>query len=318
MGERIAAVDCGTNSIRLLVAEVGADGTLTDVHREMRIVRLGQGVDASGRLAPEAIDRTRAALADYVDVMTATGVTRVRMVATSATRDAANRDDFFEMTRTELGQVVPGAVAEVITGDEEARLSFAGAVGELSADAGPFVVVDLGGGSTELVVGDENGVQAAHSADIGCVRVTERCLPGNPPTAEQVSAAREFAQQKLDEAFAKVPVDQVRTWVGVAGTMTTITAVALDLPEYDASRVHLTRLSLTEVHQVCDRLIAMDHDQRAALGPMHPGRVDVIGGGAVITEVLADELARRAGVRELVVSEHDILDGIAMSILNAA
>lgn len=318
MGERIAAVDCGTNSIRLLVAEVGADGSLTDVHREMRIVRLGQGVDATGRLAPEAIDRTRAALADYVDIMTAAGVTRVRMVATSATRDAANRDDFFEMTRTELGQVVPGAVAEVITGDEEARLSFAGAVGELAADAGPFVVVDLGGGSTELVVGDEKGVRAAYSADIGCVRVTERCLPGNPPTADQVTAAREFAQAKLDEAFAKVPVDEVRTWVGVAGTMTTITAVALDLPEYDSERVHLTRLSLSEVHAVCDRLIAMDHDERAALGPMHPGRVDVIGGGAVITEVLADELSRRAGVSELVVSEHDILDGIAMSIVQDA
>ncbi|MGW4635382.1 Ppx/GppA phosphatase family protein [Nocardia sp. NPDC004415] len=318
MGERIAAVDCGTNSIRLLVAEVGADGSLTDVHREMRIVRLGQGVDATGRLAPEAIDRTRAALADYVDIMTAAGVTRVRMVATSATRDAANRDDFFEMTRAELGQVVPGAVAEVITGDEEARLSFAGAVGELAADAGPFVVVDLGGGSTELVVGDEKGVRAAYSADIGCVRVTERCLPGNPPTADQVTAAREFAQAKLDEAFAKVPVDEVRTWVGVAGTMTTITAVALDLPEYDSERVHLTRLSLPEVHAVCDRLIAMNHDERAALGPMHPGRVDVIGGGAVITEVLADELSRRAGVSELVVSEHDILDGIAMSIVQDA
>ncbi|MFE1592611.1 exopolyphosphatase [Nocardia sp. NPDC058705] len=318
MSERIAAVDCGTNSIRLLIAEVGADGGLTDVHREMRIVRLGQGVDATGRLAPEALDRTRRALGDYVSIMSEHKVSRVRMVATSATRDAENRDEFFEMTRSLLGLVVAGAVAEVISGDEEARLSFAGAVGELSADAGPFVVVDLGGGSTELVVGDENGVQAAYSADIGCVRITERCLPGNPPTPEQVAAAREFAQQRLDEAFQKVPVDKVHTWVGVAGTMTTITAVALDLPEYDSARVHLTRLSLAEVHQVCDRLVAMNHDERAALGPMHPGRVDVIGGGAVITEVLADELARRAGVSELVVSEHDILDGIAMSIVNAA
>ncbi|MFD3702908.1 exopolyphosphatase [Nocardia sp. NPDC058658] len=318
MSERIAAIDCGTNSIRLLIAEVGADGGLTDVHREMRIVRLGQGVDATGRLAPEALDRTRRALGDYVSIMSEHEVSRVRMVATSATRDAENRDEFFEMTRSLLGLVVPGAVAEVISGDEEARLSFAGAVGELSADAGPFVVVDLGGGSTELVVGDENGVQAAYSADIGCVRITERCLPGNPPTPEQITAAREFAQQKLDEAFQKVPVDKVHTWVGVAGTMTTITAVALDLPEYDSTRVHLTRLSLAEVHQVCDRLVAMNHDERAALGPMHPGRVDVIGGGAVITEVLADELARRAGVSELVVSEHDILDGIAMSIVNAA
>ncbi|MGW5319078.1 Ppx/GppA phosphatase family protein [Nocardia thailandica] len=317
MGERIAAVDCGTNSIRLLIAEADADGVLTDVHREMRIVRLGQGVDATGRLAPEAIERTRAALADYVDLMRAHDVAKVRMVATSATRDAANREDFFAMTRAELGRVVPGAVAEVITGDEEARLSFAGAVGELPSEAGPFVVVDLGGGSTELVVGDGTGVQAAYSADIGCVRITERCLPGNPPTAEEIAAAREFARAKLDEAFDRVPVDSVRTWVGVAGTMTTITAVALDLPEYDSTRVHLTRLTLDQVHQVCDRLIAMDHDQRAALGPMHPGRVDVIGGGAVITEELADELARRAGVKELVVSEHDILDGIALSVVQA-
>ncbi|MGW0245384.1 Ppx/GppA phosphatase family protein [Nocardia goodfellowii] len=313
-GSRVAAVDCGTNSIRLLIADVLADGKLADVHREMRIVRLGQGVDATGALNPEAIERTRVALADYVTLMRDAGVTRVRMVATSATRDAANREDFFAMARAELGTVVPGAEAEVITGDEEARLSFSGAVGELSNAEGPFVVVDLGGGSTELVFGDSSGVRAAFSADIGCVRITERCLPGNPPTPEQVSAAREFAAERLAEAFARVPVDGARTWVGVAGTMTTIAAVALDLPEYDSAKVHLTRLSLDEVRAVCDRLIGMNHDQRAALGPMHPGRVDVIGGGGVITEVLAAELASRADITELVVSEHDILDGIALSI----
>ncbi|NEW45151.1 Ppx/GppA phosphatase family protein [Nocardia cyriacigeorgica] len=315
MSDRVAAVDCGTNSIRLLIADVGPDGKLTDVHREMRIVRLGQGVDATGRLAPEAIERTRVALADYVSLMREHQVARVRMVATSATRDAANREDFFAMTRAELGVVVAGAEAEVITGDEEARLSFSGAVGELSGDRGPFVVVDLGGGSTELVVGDSDGVHAAYSADIGCVRITERCLPGNPPDAEQVTAARAFAAERLGDAFTHVPVDSAHTWVGVAGTMTTIAAVALDLPEYDSERVHLTRLTLDELHAVCDRLVGMNHDQRAALGPMHPGRVDVIGGGAVITEVLSEELSRRAGITELVVSEHDILDGIAMSIV---
>ncbi|CAM4255851.1 Ppx/GppA phosphatase family protein [Nocardia ninae] len=314
MSDRVAAVDCGTNSIRLLIADVLADGRLADVHREMRIVRLGQGVDATGSLAPEAIERTRVALADYVALMRETGVGRVRMTATSATRDAANREDFFAMARAELGTVVSGAEAEVITGDEEARLSFAGAIGELSSEAGPFVVVDLGGGSTELVFGDSDGVQAAYSADIGCVRITERCLPGNPPTTEQISAAREFAAERLAEAFAKVPVTGARTWVGVAGTMTTLAAVALDLPEYDSAKVHLTRLTLAQLRAVCDRLVAMTHDERAALGPMHPGRVDVIGGGAVIAEVLADELARRAGISELVVSEHDILDGIALSI----
>ncbi|MGY1947685.1 Ppx/GppA phosphatase family protein [Nocardia asiatica] len=314
MSDRVAAVDCGTNSIRLLIADVLGDGRLADVHREMRIVRLGQGVDATGSLAPEAIERTRAALADYTASMREAGVGRVRMVATSATRDAANREDFFAMARAELGTVVAGAEAEVITGDEEARLSFAGAIGELSEAAGPFVVVDLGGGSTELVFGDSAGVRAAFSADVGCVRITERCLAGNPPTAEQVAAARAFAAERLAEAFTHVPVDGAHTWVGVAGTMTTLAAVALDLPEYDSARVHLTRLTMDQVHDVCDRLIAMDHDQRAALGPMHPGRVDVIGGGAVITEVLAEELARRAGISELVVSEHDILDGIALSI----
>ncbi|MFI6040319.1 exopolyphosphatase [Nocardia sp. NPDC051321] len=314
MNNRVAAVDCGTNSLRLLIADVLADGTLADVHREMRIVRLGKGVDATGSLAPDAIERTRVALADYVALMRETGVTRVRMTATSATRDASNREDFFAMARAELGTVVPGAEAEVITGDEEARLSFTGAVGELSSEAGPFVVVDLGGGSTELVFGDSAGVQAAFSADIGCVRITERCLPGDPPTAEQVSAAREFATERLAEAFARVPVDGARTWVGVAGTMTTLAAVALDLPEYDSGKIHLTHLPLEQLRAVCDRLIGMTHDERAALGPMHPGRVDVIGGGAVIAEVLADELSRRAGISELVVSEHDILDGIALSI----
>jgi exopolyphosphatase/guanosine-5'-triphosphate,3'-diphosphate pyrophosphatase len=314
MGKRVGAIDCGTNSIRLLVSEVGGDGTLTDVHREMRIVRLGQGVDATGTLHPDAIERTRVALHDYVDLMREADVRTVRMVATSATRDARNRDDFFAMTATELGRVVAGAKAEVITGDEEARLSFAGAVGELASAEGPFVVVDLGGGSTEVVLGDSSGVQAAYSADIGCVRITERCLYTNPPTPEEVAAARFFASQRLAQAFGVVPVERAHTWVGVAGTMTTLAAVALDLPEYDSEKVHLTRLSLGDVRAVCHRLIAMDHDQRAALGPMHPGRVDVIGGGAVITEVLADELARRAGIGELIVSEHDILDGIALSI----
>ncbi|WP_323137945.1 Ppx/GppA phosphatase family protein [Nocardia sp. alder85J] len=316
MSDRVAAVDCGTNSIRLLIADVGRDGRLIDLHREMRIVRLGKGVDATGELNPEAIERTRAALHDYVDRMRDAGVGRVRMVATSATRDARNREDFFTMAAAELGRAVPGAQAEVITGDEEARLSFAGAVGELPADEGPFVVVDLGGGSTEVVLGEAaaDGVQAAYSADIGCVRITERFLHTDPPTGEEAASARFFAAEQLAQAFGVVPVERARTWVGVAGTMTTLAAIALDLPEYDSDRVHLTRLSLDQVREVCRRLIGMTHEERAALGPMHPGRVDVIGGGAVITQLLADELARRAGVTELIVSEHDILDGIALSI----
>ncbi|TSD99783.1 Ppx/GppA family phosphatase [Skermania sp. ID1734] len=311
---RVAAVDCGTNSIRLLIADTAERGSLVDVRREMRIVRLGQGVDATGAFVPEAIERTRVALHEYVDMMLDVGVQAVRMVATSATRDASNREDFFAMARAELGRVVPGAEAEVITGDEEARLSFAGAVGELDPAEGPFVVVDLGGGSTELVLGDSDGVHAAFSANIGCVRLTERCLHSDPPTEDEIAAAREFVSERLAEAFAHVPVSEARTWVGVAGTMTTIAAIGRNLPEYDAEQVHLSRLPLDDVYDVCRRLVSMTHEQRAALGPMHPGRVDVIGGGAIVTSVLAAELSRRAGIDALVVSEHDILDGIALSI----
>jgi exopolyphosphatase/guanosine-5'-triphosphate,3'-diphosphate pyrophosphatase len=311
---RVAGIDCGTNSIRLLIADIDDDGNLADVRREMRIVRLGQGVDKTKAFLPEAIERTRVALREYVGMMRETGTTAVRMVATSATRDASNREDFFTMTRGELGAVAPGAVAEVITGDEEARLSFAGAVGQLDPTEGPFVVVDLGGGSTEVVLGDSEGVRAAFSADIGCVRITERCLHTDPPTAEELIAARDFVSGRLAEALAVVPVEQARTWVGVAGTMTTIAALGRELPEYDPAKVHLSRIDLARLHEVCDGLIGMNHEQRAALGPMHPGRVDVIGGGAVVCMTLADELSRRAGINELVVSEHDILDGIAMSV----
>lgn len=317
---RVAAVDCGTNSIRLLIADTapgGAAGSakLVEVQREMRIVRLGQGVDATGAFAPEAIARTQTALREYTSLMRDAHVDAVRMVATSATRDAANRDDFFAMAQAELGTVVAGAQVEVITGDEEARLSFAGAVGELDPADAPFLVVDLGGGSTELVLGDASGVQAAHSADVGCVRVTERLLHSDPPSPAELGAAREFISAKLGEAFAAVPVEQARTWVGVAGTFTTLAAIGLGLDEYDATRIHLSRLSISRVHAVCAHLIGMRREARAALGAMHPGRVDVIGGGALITDVLGSELAQRAGIAGLTVSEHDILDGIALSLL---
>ena len=314
---RVAAIDCGTNSIRLLVADVttGFDGVpaLRDVHRETRIVRLGQGVDATGMLAPEALERTRAALADYAAVIRRKGAERIRMVATSATRDARNREDFFGMVRETLG-----VEAEVISGDEEANLSFVGAVGDLDPDDGPFVVVDVGGGSTELVVGSlEEGkatVKAARSVDVGSVRITERCLHGDPPTAEEVAEAREVAGRILDEAFEAVPVDGVNTWVGVAGTITTLSAVAQELPEYDPDAVHLSRISRERLHEVADELLSMSREQRAEHKAIHPGRIDVIGGGALIVDVLARELYERAGVTDLVVSEHDILDGIARSI----
>ncbi|MDQ1247835.1 MAG: exopolyphosphatase / guanosine-5-triphosphate,3-diphosphate pyrophosphatase, partial [Actinomycetota bacterium] len=211
---RVAAIDCGTNSIRLLIADRDDTG-LRDLHREMRIVRLGQGVDATGRFASDALARTEAALRDYAEMLRDLNVGRVRMVATSATRDASNRDEFFAMAAAVLGSVVPGAVAEVITGTEEAALSFAGAVGDFDSAAGPFVVVDLGGGSTEVVVGDSNGVRAAHSADIGCVRMTERALHSDPPTTDEVAQARQAVRERLAPALLAVPVQQARTWVGL-------------------------------------------------------------------------------------------------------
>ncbi len=309
---RVAAIDCGTNSIRLLVADLSAD-KLADVHREMRIVRLGQDVDATGRLAPEALERTRLALADYAAIARRAGTERVRMVATSATRDAANREDFFGMVRSTLG-----TDAEVITGDEEARLSFTGAVGDLDPADGPFVVVDVGGGSTEVVLGDWDGrsaeVTAARSVNVGCVRITERHLRSDPAAPEEVSAAEQFAAQTLQEAFADVPVDKARTWVGVAGTITTLSAVAQRLPAYDSDRTHLSRLSLEQLRGTAADLLASTHQQRAGNPVIHPGRVDVIAGGALIVRVLAEALHTRAGVAGLVVSEHDILDGIALGL----
>jgi exopolyphosphatase / guanosine-5'-triphosphate,3'-diphosphate pyrophosphatase len=316
MVSRLAGIDCGTNSIRLLIADA-SNGRLSDVHRETRIVRLGQGVDATGEFAPEAIARTRAALADYASLLQQHDVKRVRMVATSAARDVANRDDFFAMTAEVLGAVVPGAVAEVITGAEEAELSFRGAVGELESAAGPFVVVDLGGGSTEIVVGGGpagDQVVASYSADIGCVRLTERCLHSDPPTPDEVAAARQVVREKLGVALGVVPVEGARTWVGVAGTMTTLSALAHNMARYDSAAIHLSRVSGPDLLAVCERLIAMTRSERVALPPMHEGRADVIGGGAIVVEELARELRDRAGIDELTVSEHDILDGIVLSI----
>lgn len=314
---RVAAIDCGTNSIRLLVADVTTsfDGTLAlrDLHREQRVVRLGQGVDATGVLAPEALERTRVALVDYTVALRRKGAEKVRMVATSATRDASNREDFFGMVRDTLG-----VDAEVISGDEEATLSFVGAVGDLDPDDGPFVVVDTGGGSTELVVGDltdgKATVRAARSVDIGSVRITERILAGDPPTAAEVAAARDMAAEVLAEAFATVPVEGVRTWVGVAGTITTLSAYAQRLQRYDSTAVHLSRLTIDDLNRISGELLGMTRDERRTHPAIDPGRIDVIGGGALIVDVMAQELRSRAGIEELVISEHDILDGIARSI----
>jgi exopolyphosphatase / guanosine-5'-triphosphate,3'-diphosphate pyrophosphatase len=309
---RVAAVDCGTNSIRLLIADVH-DGRLIDVHREMRIVRLGQGVDATGQFAPDALARTRAALSDYAELMRRHDVAGVRMVATSAARDVSNREAFFTMASELLGAVVPGAVAEVITGAEEAGLSFRGAIGELDSAAAPFVVVDLGGGSTEVVLGSDD-VVAGYSADVGCVRLTERYLQSDPPTEGEVGAARAVVRDALADALRLVPVERAQTWVGVAGTMTTLAALAHKLTTYDSEAIHLSRVGFDDLLSVCADLLAMTRQQRAVLGPMHEGRVDVIGGGVIVVQELAAALGERSGINELVVSEHDILDGIGLSI----
>jgi exopolyphosphatase/guanosine-5'-triphosphate,3'-diphosphate pyrophosphatase len=299
---RVAAVDCGTNSIRLLVADVHPGGK-ADVHREMRIVRLGQGVDRTGVLAPEALERTRLAVVDYAATCRELGVERTRFVATSATRDASNRNVFTALVRDALG-VEP----EVVSGDEEAALSFLGATTGLEAE-GPFLVMDIGGGSTELVVGDEK-VEAALSMDVGCVRLTERHLHDDPPTAAQVAAARADVESALDEAERVLPLAQARTAIGLAGSVTTVAALALELPAYQAELIHLSRISAPEVREVTQALLAMTREERAALPVMHPGRVDIIGGGALVLLTIVE----RFGLEEVLVSEADILDGIALSV----
>jgi len=299
---RVAAIDCGTNSIRLLIADVDG-GRLTDVARRMELVRLGEGVDRTGRLVPEAIDRTRRALLGYAAEIAELGIERVRMVATSASRDASNADDFRTMVRSVLG--VP---PEVISGDEEARLSFAGAVHGLDAEP-PYLIVDIGGGSTEFVTGSR-AVEQAISVDIGCVRMTERHLRSDPPAAAEVAAAERDITAAVDTALAAVSGRGARTLVGLAGSVTTVTALALGLPEYDATRIHHARVGLDEVAKVTADLLAAPVARRLELPVMHPGRADVIGAGALILRVIME----RAGLGSVVASEHDILDGIAWGL----
>jgi exopolyphosphatase/guanosine-5'-triphosphate,3'-diphosphate pyrophosphatase len=291
----------------LLVADPGNAG-LVDVHREMRGVRLGEGVDQTGRLAPQAIERTRLALVDYARITSSLGAGSVRMVATSASRDASNADEFRAMVHSTLG-VAP----EVISGTEEAELSFTGAVAGLPGVADPLLVADIGGGSTELVLGSpySREVFASHSMDVGCVRMTERHLRSDPPTDVQVAATVADLQAALEAAAADVPVRDAAAFVGVAGTVTTIAAIALGLPSYDAEAIHGSVISYDRVADVTARLLQMTHGDRAALPVMHPGRVDVIGGGALVLRTVMEFI----GATEVIASEHDILDGIALSLL---
>ncbi|UWE08120.1 Ppx/GppA phosphatase family protein [Actinacidiphila bryophytorum] len=314
MTTRVAAIDCGTNSIRLLVADVDPrTGTLKDLDRRMRIVRLGQGVDRTGRLAPEALERTFAACREYAAVIAEYGVpaSRVRFVATSASRDAENRDDFVRGVVDLLG-VEP----VVISGDQEAALSFTGATRELTGEHGlltPYLVVDIGGGSTEFVLGSDR-VSAARSVDVGCVRMTERHIvrdggPVDPPTPEIVAAMTADIDAALAEAAVTVPMEQARTLVGLAGSVTTVAAIALGLPAYDPAAIHHARIGIDQVRAVTGRLLAATHAERAAIPVMHEGRVDVIGAGALVLL----RIMERTGAAEVVVSEHDILDGIAFA-----
>jgi exopolyphosphatase/guanosine-5'-triphosphate,3'-diphosphate pyrophosphatase len=314
----VAAIDCGTNSIRLLVAEPDpATGLLADLDRRMLIVRLGQGVDRTGRLAAEALERTFAACREYAEVIRAHGVPpeRILFTATSATRDAENREEF---TRGVLD--ILGVEPQVVTGDEEARLSFVGATRELTADHGldaPYLVVDIGGGSTEFVLGS-TGVEAGRSVDIGCVRLTERHLVADgeavdPATPDRVAAIVRDVDAALDQAADVVPLDRARTLVGLAGTVTTIAAIAKDLPRYDPDAIHHSRVPLDRVRAITARLVAADHAERAAIPAMHEGRVDVIVAGALILQ----RIMERTGAEDVVVSEHDILDGIAYKAAEA-
>jgi exopolyphosphatase/guanosine-5'-triphosphate,3'-diphosphate pyrophosphatase len=307
---RVAAVDCGTNSIRLLVADVDpATGRLVDVDRRMEVVRLGQDVDRTGRLAADAVERTLAATRRYASVIAEHGVERVRFVATSATRDAANAAEFADGVAGVLG-VRP----EVVTGQDEARLSFAGASAGI-AGGGPTLVVDLGGGSTELVLGEDGTVVAAHSMDVGCVRMTERHLADDPPTPGQLAAATADVDAALAAAMRQVAVRDAATLVGVAGTVTTITAHALGLDRYDPERIHATVLPADDVLAACAELLAMGRTARAALPYMHPGRVDVIGAGALVWSRVVATVRAEAGLDRVTTSEHDILDGIALSMV---
>ena len=309
---RVAVIDCGTNSIRLLIADIDPErARLTDIAREMKIVRLGEGVDRTGRLSEAALDRTIGALREYTDLIDQARPQAVRMVATSATRDAENSQEFVDRVKEVLG-VAP----EVVSGDEEAQLSFTGATRELAGAAAgqfppPYLVTDIGGGSTEFVLGGPAGVSGGRSVDIGCVRMTERHLHGDPPSPAEVAPATADIDDAIAVVAANVPVHQAKTLIGLAGSVTTVAGIALGLGHYDSIRIHHSRVPAERVHEIAGQLLGQTRAQRAAIGVMHPGRVDVIGAGALVL----DRIMIRLGFAGVLVSEHDILDGIAWSLV---
>ena len=302
---RVAAIDCGTNSIRLLIADI-SNGIFKEVVRSMEVVRLGQGVDKSKSFHPDAIKRTLDAVEMFSEVIASKGVERIRFCATSATRDATNRSLFTDGVRGILGVEV-----EVIPGEEEAMLSFNGATKELMQSDAPYLVVDIGGGSTEFVFGS-NKVENAKSVDIGCVRMSERHFTSQPTTMDQVARAIIDIDSAIAKAASVVPISNAKTLVAVAGTATTVAAAALELKDYDRHLIHLARISAEKVHKVSAMFQSMNKDEIANLGYMHPGRVDVITAGSlVLSRVMA-----ATGASEFVASESDILDGMAWSLIN--
>jgi exopolyphosphatase/guanosine-5'-triphosphate,3'-diphosphate pyrophosphatase len=300
---RVAAIDCGTNSIRLLIAEI-AGGNFREIYRTMEIVRLGQGVDKNKAFHPDAIDRTLRATALFAEEISRRGVDRIRFCATSATRDATNRDLFIDGVKSLLG-VAP----EVISGEEEAALSFKGATKELRGVGAPYLVIDIGGGSTEFVFGSER-VEFAKSQNIGCVRMSERHFSSIPPQAEEIAGAKADIDEAIKGAAEIVPITEAKTLIAVAGTATTVAAAALGLSTYDRHSIHLSRISAEKTHQVSEMFLSLNRDEIAALGYMHPGRVDVIGAGSLVLS----RIMTLTGAEEFVASESDILDGMAWSL----
>lgn len=300
---RVAAIDCGTNSIRLLIADVSGEN-FREIYRDMEIVRLGQGVDKTGQFHPDAIARTLSAVDKYVLEIARRGVEKIRFCATSATRDATNRQLFIDGVVEKLG-IAP----EVISGEEEAFLSFTGATKELPDSLAPFLVIDIGGGSTEFVLGNKNVIEA-RSVNIGCVRMSERHFLNDPATATEIESARVDIQKAIIDASQQVDIKGAKSLIAVAGTATTVAAAALDLPAYDRHSIHLSRISTEKTHQVSEMFLRMNRNERAALGYMHPGRVDVIGAGSLVLS----EIMKATGAKEFIASESDILDGMAWSL----
>ena len=301
---RVAAIDCGTNSIRLLIADIDG-GTFREIHRDMEVVRLGQGVDKTGQFHPDAIVRTLAAVDKFAIEIAKRGIEKIRFCATSATRDATNRDLFIDGVKARLG-IAP----EVIPGEVEAALSFQGATRDFRATDGPFLVIDIGGGSTEFVFGTTE-VEFAKSVNIGCVRMTERHFTGGDADPGQIAAAIEDIDEAIAQAAKIVPITQSKTVIAVAGTATTVAAAALELDSYDRYAIHLSRISAEKVHAASKSFLSMKREDREALGYMHPGRVDVIGAGSLVLS----RIMLATGAAEFVASESDILDGMAWSLV---